>query len=64
MCIVKHRARFTTHESTCLATSQVITGFEKLLQKVESNQVLLFAFYKVFTWCAFYWPKANLFGCK
>jgi len=57
-------ARFTTHESTCLAAGQVIAGCEKLVQKVVSNQVLLFAFYKVLTWCAFYWPKANLFCCK
>ena len=43
---------FYTHVQTCLATNQVVAGYEKFLQKVD----------KMFTRCALYPPKANLHG--
>ena len=54
-------ARFTTHVQTCLATTEVVAGCEKLLQKAESG----FTFCnKICACCAFYRPKTNLFCSK
>ena len=54
-------AHFTTYVQTCLAANEVAAGCENVLQKLEST----FTFYnKIFTFCAFYQPKANLFCRK
>ena len=50
-----------TQVQTCLATNQVVAGCEKFLQKVESSSTFCI---KMFTRCAFYPPKANLFCNK
>ena len=52
---------FYTQVQTCLATNQVVAGCEKFLQKVESSSTFC---NKMFTRCAFYPPKANLFCNK
>ena len=54
-------AHFTTYVQTCLAANEVAAGCENVLQKLEST----FTFYnKIFTFWAFYQPKANLFCRK
>jgi len=46
---------------TCFATNQVVEGFGKLLQKVESSSTF---FNKICSCSAFYRPWANLFRRK
>ena len=54
-------ACFTTHVQTYISTKEVVAGCEKLLQKVESSSTFC---NKIYTCCAFYRFKANLFCNK
>ena len=55
------RVFFTTNFQTCLATNQVVSGSENLLQKVESSSTFC---HKICLCCAFYRPRQTCFAAS